>query len=131
MAALPETAAFVEGFAHTHGFDHDDALRLVLIVEELFTNTVAHGYGGDCEASIRIALAVEAGEVELFYEDAAPRYDPLSRLSASRATVGAKAESQPAGGLGIHLVGNLTEGARYVYEDRRNRLWLRLRSTRR
>ena len=127
LADLPETALFVENFASVHGIDHDDALRLTLIVEELFTNAVTHGYGGDCDAAIRIALCARAGEIQLYYEDAAPRYDPLSRLSQSPADGGARDDSQPIGGLGIPLVRHLTGSARYVYEDRCNRLWLTLR----
>ena len=127
LAALPETAVFVQSFASAHGIDHDDALRLTLIVEELFTNAVTHGYGGDCDAAIRIALRADAGEVRLYYEDTAPRYDPLSRLSRSPVDVGARDDSQPIGGLGIPLVRQLTGSARYVYEDHCNRLWLTLR----
>ena len=44
---LPATAAFVAGFCARHGIARNDALRLTLIVEELFTNSMAHGYGGE------------------------------------------------------------------------------------
>jgi serine/threonine-protein kinase RsbW len=126
MSALPDTATFVEGFCSLHGIAGADVLRLTLIVEELFTNTVEHGCRGQHDASIHITLSADAGEVRLLYEDTAGPYDPLSRLSASATDLAVAPEQRPIGGLGIHLVRQLTRSARYVNEDGRNRLWLRL-----
>ncbi len=49
LSVLPETASFMGNFCKLHGIGSTDALRLTLIVEELFTNAVAHGYGGECD----------------------------------------------------------------------------------
>ena len=130
MLMLPETAAFVESFCALHGIGRDDALRLTVIVEELFTNTVEHGYGGESDAPIGIALSFVVDEVEVLYEDGAPRYDPLVHLSPTGSDLEAAIESRPVGGLGVELVRQLTASARYVHEDGRNRLWLRLRCAR-
>jgi len=127
LSALPDTASFVDGFCELHGIGRADALRLTLIVEELFSNTVDHGYGGECDAPIHIALSADSGAVALFYEDAAPPYDPLSPLAGVAANVAGAIESRPIGKLGVHLIRELTDGARYLHEDARNRLWLRLR----
>jgi serine/threonine-protein kinase RsbW len=127
MDALTETASFVTGFADDHGIGRSDALRLTLVVEELFTNTVKHGYGCDSGATIRIALSAIVDEIALFYEDGAPPFDPLSRLSGSLSSVNADIESRHVGGLGIYLVGQLSGSPRYAYEDGCNRLWLKFR----
>jgi serine/threonine-protein kinase RsbW len=127
LASLSDAAAFAQDFCDRHGIAQRDALRLSLIIEELFTNTVRHGYRGDCDAPIRIALAIEDGTVLLRYEDAAPPHDPLARLVAATASLATPFESRPVGGLGEFLVGVLAEHARYAYEDGCNRLWLRLR----
>jgi anti-sigma regulatory factor (Ser/Thr protein kinase) len=124
MTMLAETAAFVEAFCARHGIGRDDGLRLTLIVEELFTNTVAHGHKGDSDAPIGIALAKRAGDVELFYEDNAPAHDPLARLRAPPPSLAVPVEERPVGGLGMHLVGQLAHSARYACEDGRNRLWI-------
>jgi serine/threonine-protein kinase RsbW len=129
LAMLAETAAFVESFCRRHGLAHADALRLTLIVEELFTNTVMHGHGADCEAPIRISLSADAGQVWLIYEDTAPRYDPLAGFSAPPSALDADVEARPIGGLGVFLVGQLVHDARYAYEEGRNRLWLKVRCT--
>src|SRR5713101_4618040 len=115
MRELPETAAYVESFCIRHGISRRDALRITLIIEELFTNTIEHGYHGESGAPIHIALSAGIDAVALVYEDAAPRYDPLSRLSGPSSDLAASVDSRPIGKLGIHLIRQLTEGARYVH----------------
>ncbi len=127
LGALPETAAFVAKFCNLHAIGPADVLRLTLVVEELFTNTVQHGYGGECDAPIHIGLSAGAGAVGLLFEDAAPRYDPLSPLAGVAANLDAAIDSRPIGKLGIHLIRQLSEGARYAHEAGRNLLWLQLR----
>jgi len=131
MADLSPAVAFVEGFCAAHGIDPDDALRLTLMVEELFTNTVEHGHGGDSDAPVRLALRDDAHEVELFYEDRAPAFNPLERVAD---TTPPDELDEPAdlaglrpGGLGVVLVLRMAAHARYAHEDGCNRLWLTLR----
>ena len=123
---LPATAAFAQAFCIRHAIVHDDALRLTLIIEELFTNTVEHGYRGESDAPISIGLTLTGGGVAVLYEDSAPHYDPLARLSGAPANITRPAESRPIGGLGMYLVGQLIECSSYVYEDGCNRLRLTL-----
>lgn len=124
---IPATAAFAQGFCERNGIDRTAALRLTLVIEELFTNTISHGYRGECDAHIRIALAVNDGEVTLQYEDAAPEYDPRVRWSALPSSLAQPVEARPVGGLGVYLVGELVSAARYVRAAGRNRLCLVLR----
>lgn len=126
MTMLAETAAFVEAFCARHGIGRDDGLRLVLIVEELFTNTVVHGYGGDCDAPVDITLSANAGEIGMLYEDSARAHDPMSKMWSSPPDLAAEVETREVGGLGVYLVGQLVRRARYEYADGRNRLWLDL-----
>lgn len=124
MAMLAETAAFVQGFCERSGIRREDALRLVLIVEELFINTVTHGFNGGSDALIGISLSRDDEHVELRYEDRAPPHDPTARFTKSPESLNAPLETRPIGGLGVYLVGQLSASARYVYEEGMNRLWL-------
>jgi serine/threonine-protein kinase RsbW len=124
LAMLTDTAAFAQAFCDRHGIVHDDALRLTLIIEELFTNSVEHGYRGECDAPIQIELSVENGGVAVLYEDSAPRYDPLAAGARAPAGMTGTVESRPVGGLGVYLVAQLVERAQYAYEDGCNRLRL-------
>ena len=126
LAALPDTAAFAQAFCDRHGIARDDALRLTLVIEELFTNTIEHGHRGESDAPIRLALSLDDGVVALLYEDSAPRYDPLAQAPAA-ASLAEPLGERPIGGLGVHLVRELVASARYAYEEGRNRLWLTLK----
>lgn len=125
MDAFPRVAAFVEEAGAAAGFGREDCLRLRLVVEELFTNTVAHGHGQDTDAPVRVACAIRPGEVTLTYEDSAPPYDPLAFSLPPDATLAA--EQRPPGGFGVSLVAALARNLRYSYAEGRNRLLLTLR----
>jgi serine/threonine-protein kinase RsbW len=127
LAALPETAAFAQRFCERNGVPRDDTLRLRLVIEELFTNTVQHGYGVESDATIRISLSVSDGRVSVLYEDSAPRYDLLSPGPGSTENPDDPAAEGRVGGLGIRLVNALVAVDRYAYENGSNRLWLTLR----
>ncbi len=130
LDSLGPALAFVEAFCTGHGVAHDDALRLALIVEELFTNTVVHGHGGDCDAPVRLALDLDAQRITLAYDDCAPPFDPVARGEASSADLDADAADvaqRPVGQLGLALILSLVDEASYVRERDSNRLRLALR----
>ena len=127
MAMLAETAAFVEAFCNRAAVARDDALRLTLIVEELFTNTIAHGHRGDSDAPVDIRLLRDAGDIEIVFEDRAPAHDPTERLRTPPSSLGATLDERPVGGLGLQLVAGLAASFRYAREQERNRLQLVLK----
>ena len=122
MACLPGAIAFVEDFCAAHGVGRNDTVRLSLVVDELFTNTVQHGHGGDCDAPVRIELRALAAAVELRYEDCAPAFDALAAVAP--ASLEAAPDDRAPGGLGLHLVRTFATRARYARKDGRNRLWI-------
>jgi serine/threonine-protein kinase RsbW len=124
FGAIAETAKFALTFCERHGIGRQRALQLRLVIEELFSNSIQHGYCGECDTPIRIALAMIDGYLTLQYEDSAPPYDPLARLSTMPAHLLTPLDARPTDGLGLYLVGKLAYGARYEYEDGHNRLWL-------
>lgn len=127
MDCLPLAAAFVEGFCELQGIGHADVLRLTLVVEELFTNTVHHGHGGDCEAAVHIELAVDGMFLTLRYEDHAPPFDPLQHLAGARPEWDAAAADRRIGGLGLHLMAQMAHSLDYRFVEGRNRLQMVLR----
>ena len=127
MACLPEAIAFVESLCLAHGVAAADSLRLVLVLEELFTNAVTHGYGGDCDAPVRIALALEASEIALSFEDEAPPFDPIEQLDTSAVSVENAGGERPVGRLGIALVAGMAARVDYTREGGTNRLRIVLR----
>jgi len=127
FVAVTDTADFALAFCGRNGIARQTALRLRLIIEELFTNSIQHGYRAESDIPIRIELAVIEGYPTLKYEDCAPPYDPLAQVSALASSDITALDSSPADGLGVFLIGNLAYGAHYAYEDGHNRLWLVMR----
>jgi len=119
---LPAVAQFIADICATSGVSHRACLRLTLLVEELFTNTVVHGHGVDSEAPVDLAFAIHPGSISLTYEDTARPYDPFARVRVPDGTVGV--EEQPVGGLGVALVAAIAEHVEYAHVGGRNRISL-------
>jgi anti-sigma regulatory factor (Ser/Thr protein kinase) len=127
LAELTAVGVFIEEYCLLRALPREVALRLTFVVEELFTNSVLHGYGGERDAPIWVGLSGAGGMVELCYEDAAPPYDPLLRLQEGHAApVASTVSGRPIGGLGVFLVAQLAQTARYAHIDGRNRLTVAL-----
>ena len=122
ISALSDVAAFTSRVCEAVPLDEDVCLKLILLVEELFTNTVAHGYGRDTEEPVRLAFAVEPGRVVMTYEDAGPPHDPFAGMI--RPGDDAAVEDWPVGGLGVVLVAAIASDVEYRRADGRNRIRL-------
>jgi anti-sigma regulatory factor (Ser/Thr protein kinase) len=88
--------------------------RLRVVVEELYSNTIKHGYGGESERPIRLLLR-SAPRLELVYEDAAPPFDPTTWRPPQQSGIGQK---------GIALVLGLAASAHYERLPDGNRVTL-------
>lgn len=127
VEVLPATAAFVAAFCGRNGIGTTDMLRLTLVVEELFTNIVMHGYGEDGAGMIRLSLAHDGRDVTLVCRDEAPPYDPRPALRRLPAGLDGPVEKRGIGGLGSLLVGRMVDVSGYLREDGANVLSLRFR----
>ena len=114
--------AFADAFARDRGLADEERGRLLIILEELFTNVVAHGYEGEVEAeSVAVALDWRRGRLTINFVDDGPPFDPLAH---SAPDLDVPAEQRPIGGLGIVLVRALVDRARYCRQGHRNHLHL-------
>ena len=127
MDRLPLATAFAEHFCQQHGVARADSLRLALIIEELFTNTITHGQGDDSDAPVHVELRVEAKHLHLCYEDNAPPFDPGSIQETLPADVGAELDERRVGGLGVQLMLQMAHSLDYAYVEGFNRLQLVLK----
>ena len=127
-AALPDITAFVADVCDAARLGREPSLRLRLLIEELFINTLDHGYRGDSEKPVDVAFEVGPDAIELTYEDAAPPHDPFASLSPpdERAAV----EDRQVGGLGVLLVAAMAEQVSYRRAGDRNRISLLIRAAR-
>jgi len=116
--ALPQVDAFLGEVCAAAGLRRETCLRLTLLVEELFTNTVVHGHGADSEAPVRLECEVSPGRVALTYEDTGPAHDPFARVIAPDAEAGV--EERLVGGLGVLLVRAMAQQVEYRRAGDRN-----------
>lgn len=114
--------AFIEAVCREAAVARNDTLRIALVAEELFTNSVKHGYGGDSAKRVWLTLQPEPGACRLIYEDAAPPYDPFSQAGAP--DLGAPVEARSVGGLGVLLVARFSRSHEYRRAGDRNRVSL-------
>ncbi len=123
LEELRRLQAFLEGFCAEVSLARPACLRLNLVLEELFTNSVKHGHGGDCDAPIWVTLSGAEGAIGLVYEDTARPFNPYARLpeDAPDTTV----EMRKIGGLGVLLTRELAATRDYAYVFGRNRIRLR------
>jgi len=110
----------VEGFAEAADLSPALAMRLALVAEELAANVVMHGAGATYFAFA--ATRTEAG-VAIAFEDDGPEFDPLAARTADTA---AEVEAREVGGLGLHLLRQMTRDAAWRREAGRNLLTCRL-----
>jgi serine/threonine-protein kinase RsbW len=125
MDDLQAALAAAEEFCLRHGVSGGDALRLQLVLEELFTNTVMHGHRGSCEAPVLLGLQAAVDSLHLEYADDAAPFDPRAYLqTASQDPV---LDHERLGGHGLWLVAEMAERLEHAHDGRFNRLTLVLR----
>ena len=115
---------FVEETCTRADVPRAECLRVMLLIEELFVNTVEHGHGGDSDAPVRLSLTVTASAIAVEYEDTARPFDPLA--SAPAPSEAEDVDVRPIGGLGVMLITTMAEAVDYVRRDDCNRITFRL-----
>ena len=124
LSELGRVKTFLEAFCTEEGVARDRALRLNVVLEELFINTVRHGHKGDSDAPVWVSLGADPGGLRVVYEDAAPAFNPYAWLaSGSPDATGALLKP---GGLGVLLTRELAATRDYSYLFGRNRIRLSL-----
>ena len=113
---LDAIRAFVESTCTT--MPRADQLRVFLLIEELFANSVFHGYGGDSDQPVWVTLEVHDTACRVVYEDAAPAHNPFAAAPSPR--LDAPLDERPVGGLGILLLEELSSSHSYTRRGNNN-----------
>ena len=125
MAELPRLLEFATDFAQDFGLPDQERSRLLIIIDELFSNVVLYGYDRpDRRGAISVRLSCADGILEIQLDDNGRAFDPLK---APAPDLDLSAAERPVGGLGIYFVRKLVDEARYVRRGNRNRLVLKRR----
>ena len=125
LSELRGISTFLEDFCGKAGIERQHCLRLNLVLEELFINTVRHGHGGDCDAPVWMILEADESSVHVIYEDIAPPFNPYARLLDNSPDT--TLELRKIGGLGVLLTKELAATRDYAYLFGRNRIRLAMK----
>jgi serine/threonine-protein kinase RsbW len=110
ITALRDALDAIEQACNAWKIDKALVSRARIVVEELFSNTIKYGYGGECEWPVRLHLQARP-ELTLTYEDDAPPFDPLA-WKAKQVEI-LPLEDRPIGQAGIAMVIGLSAHVRY------------------
>lgn len=113
---LAAVRAFVGAACRARGADAATADALVLAVDEVCANVVAHGYRGASPGPLAVEVARDVDEAGhpcllVSVRDAAPPFDPAD---APPPALDAPAAARPIGGLGWHLVRRSVDAVRHA-----------------
>jgi anti-sigma regulatory factor (Ser/Thr protein kinase) len=135
-ADLARLTEFASEFTRRHRLVDEETARLQIILDELFTNVVNHGYeataGGATageatageehrEGHIDVALSLEGDRLIIEFVDDGQPFDPLT---GPLPDLDLPAETRPIGGVGIAIVRALVDESSYRREGDRNCLTL-------
>jgi serine/threonine-protein kinase RsbW len=121
---LRRIGTFLNDFCTRQGVDREHCLKLNLVVEELFTNTVRHGHRGDSDAPVWLSVETRPSGVHLTYEDTAPPFNPYALFANAPDTT---LSLRRIGGLGVLLTREMASTRDYAYLYGRNRIRLTLK----
>lgn len=109
----------VDKFGETHEWSPDIAFTIRLILEELILNAVDYGTE-DQSTEVHLNLLSEADAIRIELKDNGKPYNPLEEAPAP--DFESDVEDRPIGGLGVHLVKQLSDELEYQHEDGFNKL---------
>ena len=112
----------VSQFCQEHGLSSEIEGDLSLALEEILVNVIHHGHPEGGKHEIQVRLSLEEDCIITTVEDDGVPFNPLE---APEPDLHSPIETRPIGGLGIHLVRNITDGLEYRRNEGRNRLVMR------
>jgi serine/threonine-protein kinase RsbW len=105
----------VSEFLRRAGVDARAAHHVALVIDEILTNVATHGGSPDTPATVALEVQPDrvSGEIGDFGRPFDPRTGPMPDLDAPL-------EERKVGGLGLHLVRQLTSALEYRSDGKQN-----------
>ncbi len=122
MEQLRSVIGFVEAAVKAAGCKKGDLDKILVAVDELYTNIAQYAYGGDGRGECEIGLDITDGIVSVRFTDSGIPYNPLSKKDPD---ITLSAEEREIGGLGIYMVKKSMDAMEYVRRDGKNILTIR------
>ncbi len=111
-----------ETFAEENALPPGARSTFHMALDEMVSNTIKYGYDDDGEHQIDVLLSVRDGSIVAEIIDDGHEFDPLSRDEPDTSL---GIDERSIGGLGVHLVKEMTDEQVYSRRDGRNHLVLK------
>lgn len=122
LAALEALVPEIESFCAEQSLDASAAFALNVALDELVNNVVNYGLASEGDPFLEVRLRVADGQLWVEIEDDGVAFDPFDRPPPDTEL---PLEDRPIGGLGIEIVRQLMDEARYERQGERNLVTLR------
>ncbi len=119
--ALAPANAQAEEWSEAHDVPPKVTYLLLLAMEELVTNCIAYGYDDADRHIISVELEIAAGVLSITVMDDGHAFNPLA-MAAPDLTV--EVAQRSIGGLGIHMLRQMSDTITYERVDGTNRVML-------
>ena len=120
---LDEVQSFVEERLEGTSCSPKTMMKIAVAVEEIFANIANYAYVPDRgTASIRVEVSHDPDNVTITFTDRGMPFNPLANEDPD---VSLTADERPIGGLGVFLVKQTMDDARYEYKDGKNILTIK------
>jgi serine/threonine-protein kinase RsbW len=113
IADFGDLARTLSGWCEAQGVPQRTVSAVILVLDELFSNTVNHGYRQDPEGRIVVQAQVVEQEIRVMLTDWAPAFDPLAR---SLPDTSSPLQERDVGGLGLLFVRRTADTVSYQRE---------------
>lgn len=121
LESLGQIEQAVAAFGDEQEWPADLLFHVQLVLDELATNVINHGYGASgYDFQVMIESRPQAVRIEVV--DEARPFDPLQ--DAPQPAIDASVEERELGGLGVHITKQLMDEMEYRRENGKNRLTL-------
>lgn len=120
---LEKINAYLSKYISHHDLPEHLLLTSQLVAEELIANTIYYGYDGKAGMPISLHISHDEKQMKLLFVDRAKAFNPLEQ---SAARLGLPEGDDPVGGLGIHLVKEMSDCCEYTHISGENHFSLTL-----
>ncbi|MDR1267830.1 MAG: ATP-binding protein [Holosporales bacterium] len=124
IAEVTRLCEAIESFCAERNLSTRLCHDLLLILDELVTNVIVHGFSTGVGGRIQVRFELREDNILVEVADDAPAFDPLQK---STPDVSASLEERSIGGLGIHLIRQFSQYMTYCRKDDRNIIELSLK----
>jgi serine/threonine-protein kinase RsbW len=104
-------------FADAHALPTAVRRSVNVALDELLTNTVSYGFPKRTDGALTIEVDLQADRIVVTLADNGAPFDPWVRIAPDTTL---SMEVRRIGGLGIHLVKQMMDEARYEHRDGKN-----------